>query len=83
MSAEARKPRQADCGICGDKGFVLAGPEVIPCPNCNPDSGWEPGEYAAALVSKSGRCGNPRGGGGRTCYLAAGHNGSHFFQCGR
>jgi hypothetical protein len=71
-----------DCAVCNDKGLVLSGEEVVPCPRCNPDSGWEPGEYENMLREKAGRCGNPRGGGGRTCYLAAGHEGPHTFQCG-
>lgn len=28
-------------------------------------------------------CGDPRGGGGRTCFLDAGHKGPHQFECGR
>lgn len=75
-----REPR---CEICKDQGFVLCAGEVEPCPNCNPDSGYESGEYQAELTAKLGRCGDPRNGGGRTCYLPMGHKGSHAFMCGR
>lgn len=72
-----------DCDICNDKGFVRQAGEVAPCPNCNEDSGWAPGEYQAELVKVKGRCGCGRGGGGRTCYRPKGHKGMHAFQCGR
>jgi hypothetical protein len=72
-----------DCGVCNDLGFVNAGGEVEPCPGCNPDSGYERGEYAAELLAKTERCGYARGGGGRTCYLTLGHAGDHIFECGR
>lgn len=67
------------CQKCHDKGFLrIAGTrEVIPCDGCNPD-GMPDTEADHTL-----RCGDPRGGGGRTCYLAADHKGSHAFECGK
>ena len=74
------------CHVCLDLGFVNAGGEVEPCPNCNEDSGYAPGEYAAFwlndAIDKHGRCDYAKGGGGRTCYLPTGHVGDHIFQCG-
>jgi hypothetical protein len=70
-----------DCWTCGDKGFVRRGDEVTPCPQCNPDSGYEPGEYRRELIATRGMCGYARGGGGRTCPLEKGHKGQHIFQC--
>lgn len=29
------------------------------------------------------RCGSGKGGGGRTCFLDAGHRGGHAFECGK
>jgi hypothetical protein len=74
-----------NCQVCNDKGFVkYDGGDVAPCPGCNPDSGFAPGEYEAELVKKKGRCGSGKGGGGRTCYLHKGHpQPGHYFQCGR
>ena len=69
-----------NCETCHDKGFVNAGGEVAPCPNCNPDSGFEPGEYAGIALALTERCSNGRGGGGRTCYLALGHKGRITFS---
>lgn len=71
------------CEVCNDRGFVRCRGEVTPCPACNPDSGWEPGEYLATLVAKKGRCDYARGGGGRTCYREKGHKPPHRFECGR
>jgi hypothetical protein len=70
------------CWVCMDKGFVREGVLPWPCPGCNPDSGFEPGEYEAQLVKEEGRCGFARGGGGRTCPLHLGHKGNHVFMCG-
>lgn len=78
MSAGGRK-----CETCFDKGFVNRDGEVMPCPNCNEDSGYVPGEYQRDLVRKHGRCGYAKGGGGRTCPLPKGHKVKHVFQCGR
>lgn len=77
-----------ECETCNGCGFVrlaiIPSKRVEPCPRCNPDSGYEPGAYEAELVKKHGRCGNARGGGGRTCYRYKGHPGTvHYFQCGR
>jgi hypothetical protein len=66
------------CECCDDKGFVRMGGEVQPCPQCNPDSGYE-GNY---LRDTRGRCTETRGGGGRICYLHKGHRGPHGFMCG-
>jgi hypothetical protein len=77
------RPTHHDCGVCNDKGFVLPAGEVSPCPGCNPDSGYEPGEYRAELVKLKGRCGFAKGGGGRTCPLEKGHTDDHIFACGR
>jgi hypothetical protein len=41
-----------DCAVCWDKGFVMNGGDVEPCPRCNPDSGYEPGEYENELRAK-------------------------------
>lgn len=71
-----------DCETCRDKGFARAGSEVTPCPRCNPDSGYEPGEYEAQLIRKRGRCENSKGGGGRICSRYRDHPGPHIFQCG-
>ena len=70
------------CEVCKDFGFVNAGGEVSPCPNCNTDSGYFPGEYLASM-NIAGRCGYAKGGGGRTCFRELGHKGDHIFQCGR
>lgn len=71
------------CEICNDLGFVRdAQDEVHPCPACNPDSGYEPGEYQAALIKQKGRCDYVKGGGGRVCIYQMGHKGVHVFQCG-
>jgi hypothetical protein len=79
------------CEVCRDKGFVIEQEEhaiktmtmVVPCPACNPDSGYAPGQYEAELVAKHGRCDNGRGGGGRTCYRYKGHTGDCVFECGK
>jgi hypothetical protein len=39
---------------CNDHGFVSCEGDVAPCPGCNPDSGYEPGEYQAELAKKKG-----------------------------
>jgi hypothetical protein len=67
------------CEVCADKGFIKAGGKLRPCPQCNSDSAYE-GNY---LLDTKGRCGNPAGGGGRSCFLHAGHRGPHTFECGR
>jgi hypothetical protein len=67
------------CEVCKGHGFVNCEGSVEPCPQCNPDSNYE-GNY---LVDTRGRCGNARGGGGRTCCLHKGHKGFHAFECGR
>jgi len=71
------------CDLCGERGFVMYEEAVAPCPRCNPDSGFEPGEYQAELVKRFGRCADPTHGGGRTCYLPKGHTGPHYFECGK
>jgi len=66
------------CKICHDKGFVkTVYREIVPCWNCNSDGMFDPKDCSTR------RCNDPRGGGGRTCYLAADHKGSHAFQCGK
>jgi hypothetical protein len=70
------------CETCASKGFVLCEGGVVPCPRCNPDSGYEPGEYQAEIVAQKGRCDSGIGGGGRRCYREVGHKGQHFYQCG-
>lgn len=71
------------CETCANKGFVRTGDEVLPCPRCNPDSGFAPGEYEGQLIEKHGRCNYAIGGGGRTCPLHKGHKQNHVFECGR
>lgn len=76
-------PTKPYCYICKDKGFVRCEGETSPCPNCNEDSGYEPGQYLAELAEKHGRCDYAKGGGGRRCPLPKGHKSDHFFECGR
>jgi len=33
---------------------------VAPCPRCNPDSGFEPGEYQAELIARFGKVKNEK-----------------------
>ena len=74
---------ESRCETCNGHGFVRDADEVLPCPRCNDDSGYRPGEYEIELLKKHGRCGYSRGGGGRTCYRFAGHKPPHIFECGR
>jgi hypothetical protein len=67
-----------DCEVCLDKGFVKDDAGVDPCPNCNPDSGYEPGEYLAEIEA-CGRCDFARY--GRRCSRERDHAGAHVFKC--
>lgn len=53
------------CDLCGERGFVQYGEIVAPCPRCNPDSGFEPGEYEAEMIARLAQCSDSSYGAGK------------------